>query len=43
MKIKIPIILFVVSYICATRFLTFGEEDMLRVLENTVLRKIFWV
>jgi hypothetical protein len=41
MKIKIPIILPVVSYSCATQFLTFGEEDILRVLENEVLRKIF--
>jgi len=30
----------VVSYSFATQFLTFGE-DMLRVLENRVLRKIF--
>jgi len=41
MKTKIPIILPVVSYVCATQFLTFGEEGMLRVLENRVLRKIF--
>jgi hypothetical protein len=41
MKIKRSIILSFVSYSCATQFLTFGEEDMLRVLENRVLRKIF--
>ena len=40
MKIEIRLILPVVSYSCATRFLTFGEEDVLRVLENRVPRKI---
>jgi hypothetical protein len=41
MNIKIPVILSVVLYSCATQFFTFGEEDMLRVLEERVLRKIF--
>jgi len=41
MKIKVRIILPVVSYSCATQFLIFGEEDMLRGLQNRMLRKIF--
>ena len=41
MKIKVCIILPVVSCSCATQLLIFGEEDMLSVLQNRVLRKIF--
>jgi hypothetical protein len=43
LKIKIykTVILPVVLYGCETWSLTLGEEHILRVFENTVLRKIF--